>query len=251
MIRRVTLAIAALVLVAAAGDGRTQTLAPATEIGVASCLLVPSLDVNIGTPVDGVLEDVQADRGDIVQQGQVLARLNVGVESAAVEHAAAKVKFAERKRQRNENLQRRDLISQQEADEIETDLELSRLELRERREHLRLRSMLAPFSGVIVDRFRAKGDLVRQEKIYRLAQLDPLFAEVVMRADAFGRVRTGAGAEIDLPMLRRKVPARVTVIDRVIDPASGTFRVRLSIANPRNEIPSGLRCQVSFLPPPS
>ena len=30
-----------------------------------TCLIVPSLEVNVGTPVDGVLGQVLADRGDV------------------------------------------------------------------------------------------------------------------------------------------------------------------------------------------
>jgi hypothetical protein len=32
------------------------------------------------------------------------------------------------------------------------------------------------------------------------------------------------------------------LIDRVIDAASNTFRIRLSLPNPGNKIPAGLRC---------
>jgi hypothetical protein len=41
----------------------------------------------------------------------------------------------------------------------------------------------------------------------------------------------------------------VTLMDRVIDPASGTFGVRLELPNPDYAIPSGLHCRVRFLAP--
>ncbi len=41
--------------------------------------------------------------------------------------------------------------------------------------------------------------------------------------------------------------ASVTIVDRVIDAASGTFGVRLELPNPKHEIPSGLHCQLAFL----
>ena len=83
-----------------------------------SCLIQPSLEINVGTPVDGVIESVSVDRGDIVNPGQLLARLNAGVESASVDTQAAKAEFGARKRQRNEELQRKQLISTQELDEL-------------------------------------------------------------------------------------------------------------------------------------
>ena len=41
--------------------------------------------------------------------------------------------------------------------------------------------------------------------------------------------------------------AKVSVIDRVIDAASGTFRVRLELRNPNHAIPAGLRCRIEGL----
>jgi len=40
--------------------------------------------------------------------------------------------------------------------------------------------------------------------------------------------------------------ARVTVVDRVIDAASGTFGVRLALPNPDLKLPAGLKCRVKF-----
>ena len=40
--------------------------------------------------------------------------------------------------------------------------------------------------------------------------------------------------------------ANVIVVDRVIDAASNSFRVRLELPNPDNALPPGLRCKVEF-----
>jgi multidrug efflux pump subunit AcrA (membrane-fusion protein) len=41
-------------------------------------------------------------------------------------------------------------------------------------------------------------------------------------------------------------PARVTVVDRVVDAASGTFGVRLQLPNPGYRLPAGLKCEIRF-----
>ena len=41
-------------------------------------------------------------------------------------------------------------------------------------------------------------------------------------------------------------PAQVSIVDKVVDPASNTFRVRLEMPNPLNDIPAGLRCKVDL-----
>src|SRR3546814_13064645 len=40
--------------------------------------------------------------------------------------------------------------------------------------------------------------------------------------------------------------ARVKVIDRVFDAASGTFGMRLELPNPGNKLPAGLRCRLEI-----
>jgi membrane fusion protein (multidrug efflux system) len=40
--------------------------------------------------------------------------------------------------------------------------------------------------------------------------------------------------------------AKVTIVDRVIDAASGTFGVRLELPNPKYRLPAGLKCKVAF-----
>ena len=38
----------------------------------------------------------------------------------------------------------------------------------------------------------------------------------------------------------------MSVVDSVLDPASGTFGVRLELANADQSIPAGIRCRVDF-----
>jgi len=38
----------------------------------------------------------------------------------------------------------------------------------------------------------------------------------------------------------------VTVVDHVLDAASGTFGVRLALPNPDFNLPAGIRCKVLF-----
>jgi membrane fusion protein (multidrug efflux system) len=235
----------------AAGGGAAPATkpvaAPAVDASV-TCLIQPSLEVNVGTPVDGVLEIVKADRGDLVRAGQLLARLAAGVEMAAVEHITAKAEFGARKKERNEDLQTKQLISKQEVDEIATEHRLAELELREKREVLNLKTINSPITGVIVDRYKHPGDLVKQEKIFRIAQLDPLHVETVLPAAYFGRIQEGQTYEVGLQVIGKSVQARVVTVDKVIDSASSTFRVRLLLANPRYQIPAGIRCSVRNLP---
>jgi multidrug efflux pump subunit AcrA (membrane-fusion protein) len=55
-----------------------------------------------------------------------------------------------------------------------------------------------------------------------------------------------ASVEPEFPV-EASVIATVSIVDPVIDAASGTFSVRLDLPNPDGQIPGGLHCTVKFL----
>lgn len=211
-----------------------------------SCILEPSLDVHLGTPLEGVLERVNVDRADIVRKGQLIAQLQAGVEQASVNTQEAREAYAQRRLARTEELQQGQLMSEQELDEIRTEHELARLELAERREQLRLRRITSPIDGVVVERYHDPGNLVQKEHIVRIMQLDPLHVEVVLPVEYFGRVQIGQRQSVWLQHLDTVHEVAIIGVDRIVDAASSTFRVRLALPNPGYAIPSGLRCEIRF-----
>ncbi|MEG3640595.1 efflux RND transporter periplasmic adaptor subunit [Magnetococcus sp. PR-3] len=213
--------------------------------GPISCLIEPSLQAAMGTQVEGVLEKVMVDRGDFIRRGQLLAQLSVGVEKAAVAYQEVRVAYGTRRVDRNKALKRQKLISPQDLDEIVTELELSQLELQERKEQLKLRQIYAPFDGVVVDRMRDPGDMIKQELIMNVARIDPLHVELVVPATQLNRFKKGEKRFIEVPLLKKRFEARVSVIDKVVDAASGTFRVRLVLPNKRHRLSAGLRCKLT------
>jgi hypothetical protein len=72
--------------------------------------------------------------------------------------------------------------------------------------------------------------------------------EVIVPVDYLGRITPGMRAEVT-PVVAGAGNHLATVerVDLVSDAASGTFGVRLSLANPKYKVPAGLRCRLSFL----
>jgi RND family efflux transporter MFP subunit len=219
------------------------------EAGALECLLEPSMVVNVGSPVDGVLESVAVDRGDEVRRGQVVAKLQSAVEAATVSLSEARVEFGRRKVERNETLFQKQLISAHERDEMVTEARLQEEELKRAQEVLKQRTIVSPLDGVVVERRLAPGEFIRTDKsvVLRLAKINPLYVEVIAPASLFGNVRVGMSGSVTIaPFFAGSYKARVVAVDRVIDAASGTLGVRLELPNPGNRIPAGLKCSVVF-----
>lgn len=233
------------------GAGAQSPAAPASSKadGAHECLLEPSMVVNVGSSVDGVLEQVLVDRGAQVRRGQVVARLQSGVEAASVKLSEARVEFGRRRVERNEALYEKQLISVQERDELVTEVRLREEELKKDQETLKLRTIVSPLDGVVVERRLAPGEFIRTDKsvVLRLAQINPLHVEVVAAAGLFGSVRVGMTGRVNLaPFFPGSYQAKVVAVDKVIDAASGTLGVRLQLPNPDNRIPAGIKCSVVF-----
>lgn len=235
--------IITIALAACAGAAHSQEAEP-LEL---ECLLEPHMTIKIGTPVPGALAEVRVDRGEVVRKGQVVATLDTRAQAAAVELSRARVEYTKRRMVRNEDLYRDELLSLQQKDEMETDAELARLELLERETQVEIRQIRSPINGVVVERLKGPGEYVQETEILELAQIDPLNVEVVVPVQYFGRIKRGMIAEIrpEAP-LDSVYEARVQIVDKVIDAASGTFGVRLEIPNRDLAVPAGLRCSARF-----
>ena len=209
------------------------------------CMIEPIQQVEISSSVPGVLAKSNVERGDKVKKGQVLAELDSGVENARVSVAKAKAEFNKRKLARNDDMYKKELISLQERDEVETEWRVSLMELKEARELYQQRKISTPFSGVIVSKNKDAGEFTGDEPVFTLANIDQLYVELVVPVEYYGRFKTG-----DSVLLQPQAPisgqyrGQVKVVDPLIDAGSGTFGVRILLDNPGKKIPAGIRCQV-------
>lgn len=237
-------------------------------------LIEPKQVVELGSPVPGILETVNADRGDMIKEGQALALLQSGVEKATMDLARARaefegtiqsrkaeLEFAIRNQERRKELYEKKALPFQEWDEVETKRIVAELALNEAIESKRVAEMeyrraqevykrmtiRSPLTGVVVEKHLFPGEYVEDKPILKLAQINPLHVEVVMPVEKWGMVKEGMEASV-----RPESPvgglykARVTVVDKVVDAASGTFGVRLELPNPDYRLPPGLKCKVIF-----
>lgn len=243
------------------------------------CVINPYRVVDISSPVPGVIEKLYVERSQPVAAGDVVAELVADVERANVELARYRagmqseiglgrvnMSFDRLRKKRVDSLHESRNISQENADQIEREVQLSqwklrqakelldvrKLELRRAEQQLRQKSIRAPFDGFVLDTFKYRGEYVEEQAILRLAQLDPLVIETIVPMEHFGKIRAGMQAEIRPEvLLKDKLTATVTVVDRIGDTASNTFGVRLSMPNPEHRIPAGLKCIVKFIDTPA
>ena len=245
-----------------------------------ACLIQPYQEAEIGSQVIGVLDRVLVERGDFVTKGQPVAQLNSDVErahlaaakvraeaSADLKAAASNREFTRKKKLRTEDLYKKNFVSQQASDQAATEDQVADMKLRQAQEQQRVavqeyalaqaqlaqRTIRSPLNGVVVERYLSDGERIEEKAVLKVATIDPLRVEVIVPAMYFSKIKTGMSATVK-PEVSEAEPrgAKVTVVDRVIDAASNSFRVRLELPNPNYQLPPGLRCKVDFdLPAPA
>lgn len=239
------------------------------------CMISASESVAIGSSILGTIETITVERSDFVEAGQVLATLESRVEEVALRVAKARaertvelestkvsLKLGKRRRDRAVDLHNRASLSLENREEVETEVALAKLGVEEARENHRLdalqldlaraaldrRTIRSPIAGFVVERLMSPGEVVDDETILTVSQIDPLRVDVILPKHLFGAVAPGDEMEIrpEAPLDQTYVTT-VSIVDRVLDGASGTFGVRLLLENRDHQLPGGLRCQARLL----
>lgn len=238
------------------------------------CLVKPEMYVEVSSPVISVLEEVLVDTGDVVTKGQPLAKLEASVEKARVklarlqansvsdiENRKEQLRYAQLNLQRMQELLTKKTVSQFEKDKAETEYALAQIELDKARENrhmaqvnleltrsqLALRTILSPITGIVVDRYVMVGESVEGRSIMKLAQVDPLKIELIAPTEYFGLIQKGMEVDIHPEQPADQVfKATVSIVDQLIDPASGSFTVRMVLPNPDEKLVAGVNCIAQF-----
>ena len=243
-----------------------------------SCLIEPTQMVELGSPVTGKIDQVLVKRGDVVKKSQILARIEANAEHAASElakfkslqvgptrMAESKMEFSKKKLARRQEMASQKLMAQQESEDTEAELRLAEAELQVAKENrqiaglefqqqnslLELRTIKSPVEGVVVDQAAFQGEVFEpgssKKYIYKVAEMNPLRVQVILPKNLFGKLKQGMDANV-IPEIPQgsHYSAKVKMVDRLLDAASGTFVVFLELPNPELDIPAGVECTVAF-----
>lgn len=244
-----------------------------SEIKPLDCVIQPSELIEVGSAESGIIENIYFDRSQHVKKGDHLVQLDARVERMDTHLAAKKastktavelrdsiVKLGYKTRNRTTDLLNDNLIPKQEIDKIDNDIRIAELNLKLEKENREIaeinyeralaildrRSIVSQVDGVVLKRYKSVGERVNDDPILRIAKLDPLHVEAVLPMRYLHSIKMGMTATVSATNSAAAQKATVTVIDQVMDAASGTFGVRLSMQNPDYTIPAGVLCQVSF-----
>lgn len=239
------------------------------------CLMEAHVTIKLSAAVTGLISKVHVDRGDVVKAGQVVANLDSELQEAVanlariragnefqVQANMRRTEFLQRKVERVQSLRLKNVSTQVALDEAETEAKIAEFSAREaelnrevtkaeqKREEAALnqRVVRSPLDGIVTERVLFSGEYRHDTNhLMTIAQVHPLNVETFLPVSLYGKIAVGATAEIhpEIPDGGKHV-AKVVIVDRVLDAASGTFGVRLELPNADYRLPAGVRCKVNF-----
>ncbi len=215
----------------------------------------PFLTATLYAKVSGYLKSISVDKGDRVQQNQVLAV----IESPELDHQyQAAVADAKNKRldaERAKTLVKQDMISQQDADTAEAAAEVAEATVESLATQKSYEVLRAPFSGVVVARFADPGALVQNAATSQTSALpvvtvaDTRKLRVYVYPDQRDAhlIRDGDPVDITLPE-RPEVHLRaaVTRVSGELDTKTRTMLTEIDFDNARGQILPGSFVQVNL-----
>lgn len=241
-------------------------------------MALPALQVALNAPVDGIVDQILVTDGQVVQAGQLLAVMDAGVQKAVV--AAARLRAEAKADLLGAELEFKDAqlalerIEQAANEQAAKDWEVRRAQLRRDSAQARIaaaRETLAIAAAELdleqqrLDRFSLKAPwtgyvqrvtadpgatLSRADPILRLVALDSLEAEIYLPANLHQLVSVGQQYTIHAgEPVSRSLKATLTFADKVIDPASNTFRCILRIDNSDMKLPAGFALMLPWPQP--
>ena len=200
--------------------------------------------VDIVPLTSGRIVELNIVPGAEVEKGDVIARLDPGIEEATLAEAEATLAERTAALDRSNTLRRSNAstVSQATLETLKAELAVAEAAVQRARHSLRDRTIVAPFSGVLGIGAVDLGARVETSNVLTtLDDLSQVEIEFRLPETVYGQIRPGQRVDAQSAAFPGRVfTGRVGAIDSRIDPVSRAFRVEATLPNDDRVLPAGM-----------
>lgn len=212
--------------------------------------------------VEGLVQELYVDEGDVVKEGQVLAKLRssalqIQLEVARAARNEAKERYLQAKAELERSVKLRRSQSIAEKKFLDDRFEAMAWEKRVRQREAQIsqledllakKTIIAPFSGFVAQKHTEVGQWVEQGgAIVTLIDLESVRVVVQVPERYIDKIRVGDRASVSVDALgNRRFPGKIIGIIPEGDREARTFPVKVQIKNNNFRIKSGMLSHVTF-----
>jgi membrane fusion protein (multidrug efflux system) len=189
----------------------------------------------------GEVVAMPAEEGQWVEKGATLARLDDTNARLALQRAELNLRAAKHDADRGQQLGMQGFLSTKDTDDLDMKLRSAEVDLEQRRHDLADMRIVAPFSGRVTERKINLGEtVISGRECFRLVDVEPMLARLYFPERELPRVRVGQIATLEVDAHPgEQFPARVSLVNPVVDRSNGTFKVTLEVHDPRGLLRPG------------
>lgn len=204
--------------------------------------LDPDADAPVPARVAGEVVEILVEEGDVVAEGQVLARLDGDRLRLEMIEAKANLDKAEREYARMVSLHERGLVSAASYEGMQFDVDALRAGYELKRLDFGYSEIRAPIAGVVASREIKLGrHLAAGETTFRITNVSRLVAYLRIPQSELAKIGVGDEAEIRVDAMPADVfGAAIDRISPTIDMKNGTFRATAYVDNSSGLLAPGM-----------
>ena len=213
--------------------------------------LAPVEGVTLSADSDGTVTKISVESGHMVKAGDLLVELDTSVEQAQLAAAEARAELARVNIVRNEELWERKAISKSEYDAAAASSKQAGAEVAGLKAQIAKKQIRAPFAGRIGIREVNVGQYIaRGAPLMPLQKLDPIFVNFTIPQRQLPNLRVESKVSIVVDAFENTpFEAVVTAIDTQVDPVTRNVAVQATVANPNEQLRSGMFVRVEVQTP--
>jgi RND family efflux transporter MFP subunit len=207
------------------------------------------LDILISSEQGGTVQKLLADRGERVKPGQLLALINSDMYEAQLAEAEANLRYKDAALKKADALFERQSITSMQRLQAQVDYDMAASSVKTARIRLERAVVVAPFGGVIDDRFVDSGEMVAPGgQLFRLVDCSRLKIKSEFAEKDVSSFKPGLYAEVHFDAFPDSVfRAQLTFIAASAHEASKTFPCEFMLNNSDGLVRGGMFADIRVL----
>lgn len=199
---------------------------------------------NMTARAGGVIAELLVEQGDIVAEGDMVARIAPEGRDAAVRSAEAALEQARAEFAAREELVERGTLPRLQLDQQRSALRLAESQYEAALAELERLDVTAPFGGVVDNVMVEQGSSVDQgTPVANLIALDPIIGIGEVNESDLNTIRVGGTAQLRL-VTGDVIDGTIRFISREAQSSTRTFTVEVEAPNPDLAVPAGMTAEV-------
>jgi len=204
--------------------------------------LAANESVEIKSEIDGVIQEILFQEGDVVKKGQLLVKLDETRLAALLAESEANFALSKANYERSKELLKSELISQQEYDQTVASYQGNEAGVAIKKRELKDTRIYAPFDAVVSSRNVSPGQVISKSAIITyLVDIDPVKAEFNVPERFLGQLQPGQRVELGVAAFTgKKFTGTVFFVSPFINSDTRTALVKAQLPNPNGELKPGM-----------